>query len=98
MEKIEEFCEKLIREKGLELDEEEMKEARRDMAERLLAQIQRAEIDALSEEKAKELAEKIDEMEPAQIEQFVADSGVDVEEEAITVMMQFRNLFLGNGS
>lgn len=97
MEKIEEFCEKLVREKGLELDEEEMKEAKRDMAERLLAQIQRAEIDALPEEKVKELAEKIDEMEPQEIEQFVADSGVDVEEEALAVMMQFRNLFLGNG-
>ena len=97
MEKIEEFCEKLVREKGLELDEEEMKEVKRDMAERLLAQIQRAEIDALPEEKVKELAEKIDEMEPQEIEQFVADSGVDVEEEALAVMMQFRNLFLGNG-
>ncbi len=97
MEKIEEFCEKLVREKGLELDEEEMNEVKRDMAGRLLAQIQRAEIDALSEEKAKELAEKIDEMEPSEIEQFVVDAGVDVEEEAITVMMQFRNLFLGNG-
>ena len=74
-----------------------MKEAKRDMAERLLAQIQRAEIDALDEEKAKELAEKIDEMEPAQIEQFIADAGVDVEEEATTVAMRFRDLFLGNG-
>ena len=58
---LDQFLEQLLIEKGItDLDDDVRAEVKANMAERILDQIDQACINALSEEKAAELAEKID--------------------------------------
>ena len=58
---LDQFLEQLLIEKGItDLDDDVRAEVKANMAERILDQIDQACINALSEEKAAELADKID--------------------------------------
>ena len=96
MENVEAFIDQLIDEKGYTtLDEAARKH---DMIQRLMDQIDRAAINALPEEKAAELSEKLDDPNFTNEEagKFMQESGVDLQQVALTTMLQFRSLYIGN--
>lgn len=99
MENVEAFVDQLIEEKGYsDLDDDVREELRNDMITRLLDQIDMAAINALPEEKAIELADKIDnedDFNDDKVMQFIQDSGVDLQQVALETMLQFRMLYLG---
>ncbi len=97
MENVEQFVDQLIDEKGLGVEGDVRKQLKMDMMERLLDQIDRASINALPEDKAIELADKIDDenFTDDQIAEFMRNSGVDLERVALETMLQFRLLYLG---
>lgn len=100
MQKLTEFTEKLLQEKGIFIDDEETKQqVVAEMTEKLQEEINRALVEALSEEKAKELTEKInapDFTEEKTIE-FIKDSGVDIEKITEDTKKRFREFYLGRG-
>lgn len=67
-----------------------------EMRERLLDQINRALIDALPDEKVEELSQLLDNegVDDAQVQAFVASSGVDVQEVTAKTLIAFRALYL----
>ena len=99
MENVEAFVDQLIEEKGYsDLGDDVREELRNDMITRLLDQIDMAAINALPEEKAIELADKIDneaDFDDDKVMQFIQDSGVDLQQVALETMLQFRMLYLG---
>lgn len=98
MQNIDEFIESILNDKGIETpDEETRNQLKEDMKNRLLDQIDRAAIQALPEDKAAELAEKIDKPDFTNDDmvKFVQESGVDLAEVALETMLQFRNFYLG---
>ena len=99
MENVEAFIDQLIDEKGYTtLDEVARNELKRDMIQRLMDQIDRAAINALPEEKAAELSEKLDDPNFTNegAGKFMQESGVDLQQVALTTMLQFRSLYIGN--
>lgn len=98
MENVESFVDQLIEEKGYsDLDDNVRAELRNDMVTRLLDQIDMAAINALPEDKAIELADKIDneDFDDDKVMQYIQDSGVDLQQVALETMLQFRMLYLG---
>lgn len=98
MQSVDEFIENLLVEKGITDLEPDVKEQLiTDMRERLLHQIDREAILRLSEEKAAELSEKLDDpnFTSEQMAQFIQDAGVDMTQVALDVMLKFRGLYLG---
>ena len=97
MENVEQFIDQLIDEKDLNLEDDVRQELKVDMINRLLDQIDKASVNALSEEQAIELAEKLEDPEftDEQIAEYMRNSGVDLERVALETMMQFRLLYLG---
>ncbi len=68
-----------------------------DLKERLIDQINRAIIDAMPEDKMDEFNQMLDsDVDDAQIQQFVANSGVDTRQVTIETMLRFRSLYLGD--
>ncbi len=97
MDNVEQFIDQLIDEKDLNLEDDVREQLKIDMINRLLDQIDRATVNALPEDKAIELADKLDDADfsDEQISQFIRDSGVDLEKVTLETMMQFRLLYLG---
>ena len=97
MDNVEQFIDQLIDEKDLNLEDDVRQELKVDMINRLLDQIDKASINALPEDKAIELADKLDDPEftDEQVAEFIRNSGVDMERVALETMMQFRLLYLG---
>ena len=97
MEKVDEFIEQLLNEKGITDVEPEIKEElKKEMRTRLIEQIDRAAIMQLSEDKAAELAGKTEDpnFTNENLAQFIQESGVDLTQVAIDTMLEFRNYYL----
>lgn len=97
MEGLDQYLEQLIKDKGLTgLDARVKEEMKGQMAKTLMDQIDRAAIDALSEEKAIELAEKMDDPNFTNEDagKFIQEAGVDLQQVATAVMVQFRQFYL----
>lgn len=100
MEEIDQFIEQIMAEKGVDDIEPEVKEElKADMKQRLLDQIDKAAIMKLSEEKAAELAAKVDNpnFTNEDLTAFMQNSGVDLTQVALETMLQFRNFYLEPG-
>ena len=97
MDNVEQFIDQLIDEKDLNLEDDVRQELKVDMINRLLDQIDAASINALPEDKAIELADKLDDPDFSDddLTEFMRNSGVDLEQVALETMMQFRLLYLG---
>jgi Arc/MetJ-type ribon-helix-helix transcriptional regulator len=98
MENVEDFIDQLIDEKGYsDLDDDVRHELKVDMIQRLMDQIDQAAINALPEDKAIELADKLDDesFDDEKVAQFMQDSGIDLQQVALETMLQFRMLYLG---
>ena len=98
MENVEDFIDQLIDEKGYsDLDDDVRQELKNDMIQRLMDQIDQAAINALPEDKAIELADKLDDesFDDEKVAEFMQNSGVDLQQVALETMLQFRMLYLG---
>ncbi len=93
-----EFMGNLLDQKGItDIDEDTRQHLIKDMTELLMEQIDRAAIDALSEEKAIELANGLDDgsIKKEDVPKFMTDAGLNLEELSMIVMLRFRDLYLG---
>ena len=100
MQSVDDFINTLLDEKGISDVEPEIRdELKEDMKKRLMEQINRAAIMQLPEDKATELAEKVDDPEfnDEKMAEFMKDSGVNLTEVALDTMLQFRNFYLDQG-
>ena len=81
MDNVEQFIDQLIDEKDLNLEDDVRQELKVDMINRLLDQIDAASINALPEDKAIELADKLDDPDFSDddLTEFMRNSGVDLE-------------------
>ena len=97
MDNVEQCIDQLIDEKDLNLEDDVRQELKVDMINRLLDQIDAASINALPEDKAIELADKLDDPDFSDddLTEFMRNSGVDLEKVALETMVQFRLLYLG---
>ena len=100
MQNIDDFLESLLNDKGItDVDPEIRAELKEDMKTRLMDQINRAAIMELSEEKAAELADLVDDPEfnDEKMANFMQESGVNLTEVALDTMLKFRGFYLGTG-
>lgn len=100
MGQVVQFVDQIITDKGISgLTDEVRVTLREDLVQRLMTQIDRAVIDALPEEKAIELSQKVDDENfgDEAVQEFVRGSGVDVQRIALETMLTFRDLYLGEG-
>lgn len=98
MQNVDEFIESLLNDKGITNIEPDVKEKlKSDMKKQLLDQIDRAAIEALPEEKAKELAKLVEKPDftNEKMTKFIQDSGVNLTEVALETMLKFRSFYLG---
>ena len=97
MQTIDEFIESLLNDKGITNIEPEIREElKADMKKRLEDEINRAAIEALSEEKAAELAKLVEQPDftNEKMTEFMTNSGVNLTEVALETMLRFRNFYL----
>lgn len=97
---IDEFISQLLKDKGItDLESDVEKDLKEEMKTRLMDQINKAAVMQLSEEKAAELAEMVDDPEftNEKLAEFMQNSGVNLTEVAIDTMLQFRSFYLGQG-
>ena len=100
MEKVDEFIDNLLREKGItDVDPDVLEGVKNDMKEQLLKQIDREAIMRLPEEKANELADKLEDpsFTEQQMAEFIQNSGVNLPDVVVDVMIKFRGFYLGTG-
>lgn len=100
MQNIDEFLESLLNDKGItDIEPDIREELKADMKTRLLDQINQAAIMELSEEKAKELAELVDDpnFTNEKMTEFIQNSGVNLTEVTLDTMLKFRSFYLGLG-
>ena len=100
MQSVDDFINTLLDEKGIsDVEPEIREELKEDMKARLMEQINRAAIMQLPEDKATELAEKVDDPEfnDEKMAEFMKDSGVDLTGVTLDTMLQFRNFYLDQG-
>lgn len=100
MQNIDDFIESLLDDKGItDMPGDVRKELADDMKKRLLDQINKAAIMELSEDKAAELANQIDDPDftNEKLTEFIQNSGVNLAEVALSTMLKFRNFYLGSG-
>lgn len=93
------FIEQLINDKKLPLMRPEVKnELKADLLQQLADQIDRAAIEALPEDKAVELSDKMDDPSfgPEQVAEFLVNSGVDLNQVTLDTMIRFRTFYLGD--
>jgi len=97
MQNIDEFIESLLNDKGIEVEPDIREDLKADMKKRLEDQINRAAIQALSEEKADELAKRLEDPNfgSEDMAKFMQDSGVNLAEVALETMLKFRGFYLG---
>ena len=98
MDQLAQFIDQLIKDKHLPTtDEKVLAELKADLTQRLVDQIDRAAIEALPEEKAIELAEKLDDPNfgAEQTTAFLKESGVEFEQVVANTMVAFRRMYLG---
>ena len=98
MEKIHEFISDLLVRRGItDLPDDIREQTIDEMTDLLLDEIDNAAIDALPEDKAIELADKLDDesFDDEKVAQFMQDSGIDLQRIALETMLQFRMLYLG---
>ena len=80
---------------GIEGDVRKQLEA--DLKAQLLDQIDRAVVDALPDEKIDELNTLLDQgVDEARIQEFIGESGVDVQRVTLETMLRFRELYIGD--
>ena len=94
MQNIDEFIEDLLNKKGISIDDPEIRAGTiSDMKEKLEKQIDRACIESLSEENAKELASLIDQPDfnNDKMTEFMLNSGVDMEKITLETMECLKN-------
>ena len=97
MQSVDEFIDQLLIDKGItDIEPDVKEELKSDMKQRLLDQINRAAIMELSEEKAAELAAKVDDpnFSNEDMTKFMQESGVNLAEVSLNTMLEFRNLYL----
>lgn len=100
MKNVDDFIDSLLVEKGItDVEPDIKKQLKDDMKKRLLDQINKAAIMKLSEDKAAELAELVDDPKftNEKMTEFIQKSGVNLTEVALDTMLKFRNFYLGNG-
>ena len=100
MEKVDEFIDNLLKEKGItDVDPDVLEGVKNDMKEQLLKQIDREAIMRLPEEKANELADKLEDpsFTEQQMAEFIQNSGVNLPDVVVDVMIKFRGFYLGTG-
>ena len=100
MQNVDEFIEQLLTDKGItDVEPDVREELVAETKERLMDQINKAAIMQLSEEKAAELANKVDDpnFTNEQMTEFMQNSGVNLTEVALETMLQFRNFYLQTG-
>lgn len=97
---LDDFIESMLNEKGVtNLTPEIRNKLKEDMQTRLIDQINKAAIMQLSEEKAAELAQLVDDpnFTGDQVTEFMQNSGVDLQQVALDTMLRFRSLYLNSG-
>lgn len=100
MEKVDEFIDNLLKEKGItDVEPDILKGVKNDMKEQLLKQIDREAIMRLPEDKANELADKLEDpnFTEQQMAEFIQNSGVNLPDVVVDVMIKFRGFYLGTG-
>ena len=101
MSALDQFIDQLIKDKNYPaMDEDVLDQMKADLAQRLVDQIDRAAFEALPEDKAIELNEKMDDPEfsQSQLQQFMVNSGVDLQQVTLNTMFAFRRLYLGEAA
>lgn len=99
MDSVERFIDQLLAEKDLKTVPDDVRqELKQDLTQRLMDQIDRAALAALPEDKAIELANKLDDenFSDEDAAEFMKNSGVDLQSVALETMMRFRELYLGD--
>ena len=97
---IDDFIAQLLKDKGItELEPEIEDELKTEMKSRLMDQINKAAVMQLSEEKAAELADLINQPDftNEKMTEFMQNSGVNLTEVVVDTMLKFRSLYLGAG-
>ena len=97
MQKTNEFIEGLLNEKGIVIDDPEIKQqVVAEMAAKLEEETNRALVESLSEEQAKELAAKIDQPDFTEenMTEFMQKSGVDIAKITEDTKNRFREFYL----
>lgn len=100
MQSIDDFVEGLLQEKGIVNIEPSVKEElKEEMKAQLEEQINKAAVYGLSEEKAEELANLVDDpnFTKEQMTEFIRNSGVDLDKITAEIMSKFRGFYLGTG-
>lgn len=95
---LDQFVENLLAEKNLpSMDDAVRIQLVADLKQRLLDQINRALIDALSDEKLNDFNAMLDDesITDERIEQFMAESGINVKQITLQTMLRFSELYLG---
>lgn len=98
MQNIDDFIESLLNDKGItDIEPDVREELKADMKSRLLDQIDRAAVQALSPEKADELAKLLEnpDFSNEEMTKFMQESGVNLTEVAMDTMLKFRSFYLG---
>lgn len=97
---VDEFLESLLADKGIDVEPDIKEELINEMRGKLTDEINRAAINALSEEKADELAKLIDDPEftDEKMAEFMQNSGVDLASVTLDTMLRFRTFYLGTGA
>lgn len=101
MQSIDEFIESILNDKGItDIEPDVRDELKSDMKQRLLDQIDKAAVMQLSEEKAAELANLVEdpEFDDTKMTDFMQNSGVNLTEVALDTMLKFRGFYLGAGA
>lgn len=99
MQSVDEFIESLLKEKGItDVPPDIQERIKEEMKTELLRQIDQEAIMRLSEDKAAELANLIDDpnFTQEQAAGFMQNSGVNLAEVAASTMLKFRGFYLGN--
>ena len=100
MQSIDDFIESLLKEKGITDVEGDIKEdLKNEMKNELMNQINEAAIYELSEDKAAELTELMNDpnFSNEQMTEFMQQSGVNLTQVTLDTMLKFRNFYLGTG-
>ena len=100
MQSIDDFIESLLKEKGITDVEGDIKEdLKNEMKNELMNQINEAAIYELSEDKAAELTELMNDpnFSNEQMTEFIQQSGVNLTQVTLDTMLKVRNFYLGTG-
>ncbi len=98
MQKLDEFIEQLLNDKGVtDIDPDTRATLKEDMKNRLIDQINRNAIMELDDQRAEELAKLVEDPDftNEKMTEFLEGSGVNLTEVALDTMLQFRNFYLG---